>query len=62
MKRTDKATELQRRRRKAGRLLLKGVTQAEVARRVGALSAAIRTELPDAEVSVVASAVTPKEV
>src|SRR4029079_10044428 len=35
MKRTDKATELQRRRLKAGRLLLKGVTQAEVARRVG---------------------------
>jgi len=35
MKRKNKASELQRRRLKAGRLLLKGVTQAEVARRVG---------------------------
>jgi len=41
MKRTDKATELQRRRRKAGRLLLKGVTQAEVARRVGVSRATV---------------------
>ena len=35
MKRKNKASELQRRRLKAGRLLLKGVAQAEVARRVG---------------------------
>jgi hypothetical protein len=35
MKRKNKTSELQRRRLKAGRLLLKGVTQAEVARRVG---------------------------
>ena len=32
---------------------------AEVARRVGTLGAAIKTELPHAEVSVVASAATP---
>ena len=35
MKHTSKASELQRRRLKAGRLLLKGVAQAEVARRAG---------------------------
>jgi transposase len=35
MKHKSKASELQRRRLKAGRLLLKGVAQAEVARRVG---------------------------
>jgi transposase len=35
MKRENNAKQLQRRRLKAGRLLLKGVPQAEVARRVG---------------------------
>jgi len=35
MKRENDAKQLQRRRLKAGRLLLKGVPQAEVARRVG---------------------------
>jgi transposase len=35
MKREDETKQLQRRRLKAGRLLLKGVAQAEVARRMG---------------------------
>lgn len=41
MKRKDKPKELQRRRFKAGRLLLKGVAQAEVARRVGVSRASV---------------------
>jgi len=41
MKRKNRANELQRRRLKAGRLLLKGVQQAEVARRVGVSRASV---------------------
>ena len=41
MKRKNNAKELQRRRLKAGRLLLKGVQQAEVARRVGVSRATV---------------------
>lgn len=41
MKRKNKAKELQRRRLKAGRLLLKGAQQAEVARRIGVSRATV---------------------
>ena len=40
-KREEKAKKLQRRRLRAGRLLLKGVAQAEVARRVGVSRATV---------------------
>jgi transposase len=41
MKRTDKSKQLQRRRHEAGRLLQKGVAQAEVARRMGVSRATV---------------------
>ncbi len=65
--RADYAHATRLRTRRSGRITFVEIelafdpvlSMAEVARRVGALGAAIRTGLPDAEVSVVASADTP---
>jgi divalent metal cation (Fe/Co/Zn/Cd) transporter len=64
--RADYAQATRLRTRRSGRITFveielafdPALSMAEVARRVAALGAAIRTELPDAEVSVVASAAT----
>jgi divalent metal cation (Fe/Co/Zn/Cd) transporter len=65
--RTDYEDVTRMRTRRSGRITFveielafdPALSMAEVARRVDALGAAIRAELPDAEVSVVASAATP---